>query len=214
MHVHTYVSPDGLNTPRSVKSAISQKRIDAVAITDHDRYSAWESFKKEDIPFIPGVEKTIKEEDGNKFHMLVYFLNEPLPDSYSFDVIIDSVREQDAIAVIAHPYDVLRKAPRDPRVYVDRVDGYEVFNARISAEYMNYRALKLADEFNKLKTGGGDSHHPSELGSGYIEVDCDDLECVRAKLKEDNVRVGGERSPIYVHAYSYLRRMGILKPKF
>ncbi len=213
MHVHTYVSPDGLNTPREVLKAIKEGRIDGIAITDHDRYSAWEAFKKEKIFFIPGVEKTIVEEDGNKFHLLVYFLNEELKGK-TFGEVIDQIKEQDALSVIAHPYDVLRKAPRDPERYVDKIDGLEIFNARISAEYMNYRAKELAEKYKLIGTAGGDSHHPSELGNGYIEVEGSDLEEIRKKIRNREFKVGGKRAPIYTHAYSYLRRMGILKPKF
>jgi len=212
MHVHTYLSPDALTTPREMEKILKTRKIDCVCITDHDTVKAWEKFKHLNI--IQGVERTIIEDNGNKFHLLCYFLNEEIK-SQNFDEVIDSVREQDGFCSIAHPFDTPRKAPSNIELYYKKVDALEVLNSRIRIKNGNEMALNYAKLHELGRTAGSDAHHYTEIGNAYVECDCTDLEEFRNKLKKNEIEIQG-KSFIYpwVRIYSIGRKMGLLKPNF
>ncbi len=209
MHVHTHYSLDGLITRSEVKRVIKLHKVDAIAITDHNKISAWNDFS--DLMIIRGVEKTIV--DGNeKFDLLIYFLNEEIKSS-DFYEIIDAVREQDAFTSLAHPFDFMRNAPQNIGKYALHVDALECFNSRVSSLNINQKAKDYAKSHNLLMTAGSDAHIQSELGNAYVEADATDIEEFRKLLEDGNVRVCGKLSPFYVHLYSSLRKKGFLEPK-
>lgn len=208
MHVHTYRSLDGLITKMELRRAIQLGKIDAVAITDHNKTSAWKEFSS--LSIIQGIEKTVIQ--GNeKFDLLVYFVNEDIK-SNDFYEIIDAAKEQDAITSIAHPFDMLRKAPKDIDDFSPYVNALECFNSRADMP-KNIMAEKYADVHGLCKTAGSDAHHHSEIGNAYVEADATDLEEFRKLLLNKEVKLYGIISSFYVHFYSMLRRKGILKPR-
>lgn len=209
MHMHTHRSSDGLITQREVKNALSKGKVDAVCITDHDNTDAWGEFKG--LPVIPGVEKTIIEQSGNKFHLLIYFLDEPVA-SNNFDEVMDRVREQDAFCAIAHPFDRWRKAPTNLDAYAKKVDALEVLNARTMYPFSNASAKEYARKHNMPGIAGSDAHHCSEIGNAYVECDASDFEEFRKMLKKGKVTVKGGIAPLYVHLFSTLKKHRILKP--
>lgn len=212
MHVHTYLSPDALTTPREMIRITKKRNIDYVCLTDHDSIESWEKFKGVNI--IQGVEKTIIEENGNKFHLLCYFLNEEIK-SQNFNEVIDSVKEQDGFTSIAHPFDTPRAAPSNVDLYCDKVNALECLNSRMRTKKGNEMALNYAKSRELVRTAGSDAHHYSEIGNAYVRCDCSDLEEFRNKLKKNEIEICG-KSFIYpwVRIYSIGRKMGILKPNF
>ena len=212
MHLHTHRSSDGLITLGEAKKVLKSKKVDAIAITDHDTTAAWKEFKGRQ--FIKGIEKTVEEDDGNKFHLLIYFLSSGIKHNGFFEAI-DDVRDQDAFVAIAHPYDTIRKAPSASRLedYGRYVDGIECMNARMCIPHGNKKALDFAMRHKLVKIAGSDAHHWSEIGSAYVEAKASDIEEFRKQLKLGRVEMKGGLSPIYVHTFSTLRRHSILKPK-
>lgn len=211
MHVHTHHSIDGLITRSELKKAISSGRIDAVALTDHNTASAWKEFSGLNI--IKGIEKTIIEKDGNQFHLLIYFAYEDITSTDFYDAI-DAIKEQDAIASIAHPFDTVRHAPADLKRYAEHVDALECLNARICTPNANKKAKTYAKLHNLAKTAGSDAHHHSEIGTAYVEAETDDIEEFRKLLLGGKAELKGGLSSPHVHTYSFLRKRGLIKPDF
>ncbi|WP_422486779.1 PHP domain-containing protein [Gudongella sp. DL1XJH-153] len=89
MHTHTTAS-DGLLTPTELVLKAYQRRLDGIAITDHDsiegiQEALIESIKIPGFSVIPGVEMGCSHED-EEVHILGYFLdytNEKLKDTLS-----------------------------------------------------------------------------------------------------------------------------------
>ncbi|MEM4332080.1 MAG: PHP domain-containing protein [Candidatus Micrarchaeia archaeon] len=212
MHAHTHYSSDGLITLSEARKAIKSGKVDVIAITDHDTVAGWREFKGKE--FIKGIEKTIEEDDGSKFHLLIYFLNSDIPHKKFYEVI-DDARDQDAFVAIAHPYDTLRKAPNPEKLdeYGRYVDGVECINARMCIPRGNKKALEFASRHNLIKIAGSDAHHWSEIGTAYVEANAGSVEEFRKMLKLGRVEIKGGLSPIYVHTFSTLRKHKILHPK-
>jgi len=212
MHMHTYYSSDGLITPAEARRVLNSGKVDVIAITDHDTIAGWKEFKGR--KFIRGIEKTVEEDDGNRFHLLVYFINEKIKHTGFYEVI-DDVREQDGFVAIAHPYDTLRHAPHEENLeeYGRYVDGIECINARMCVPHGNKKALDFAVKHKLVKIAGSDAHHWSEIGTAYVEADADDVEEFRKLLKLGRVSIKGGLSPIYVHTFSALRKHKLIGPK-
>ncbi len=77
MHMHTTFS-DGLNTPSEIVSMAIEKKIDVIAITDHDTIDgiseAMEFAKGKNIKIIPGIEISCVH-GGEEVHILGYFID-------------------------------------------------------------------------------------------------------------------------------------------
>ena len=198
MHVHSKYSRDSSINYNQIKKC----KMDYICLTDHDSYN-WDKFKGLNI--IKGVEKTIIEENGNKFHLLIYFLNEKIK-SNNFNEVMDEVKQQDAYTSLAHPYDFLRKAPKNPEMYCKRVDAIETINSRIIIPFSNSKAKKLAIKHNLNQTAGSDAHHYTEMGNAYVECASNEIEDLRKKLK-----VKGHSSLPHVHLFSFLSKHNLLK---
>lgn len=72
LHVHSCLSPcaDITMVPSVVRTKAKEKRLDVLAICDHNSCANLESFEKVcDVIFVPGIEVTSKEE----VHVLGYF---------------------------------------------------------------------------------------------------------------------------------------------
>ncbi|TNF06837.1 MAG: PHP domain-containing protein [Bacillota bacterium] len=90
LHIHTVLSPcaDVLMTPHNIFNMAMLKKIDIIAITDHNsckQLSMCEEISKSyDMLFIPGVEISLSE----GFHVLCYF--KTVKDAMAFDKILET----------------------------------------------------------------------------------------------------------------------------
>jgi len=162
MHVHTNFS-DGVMDIRTLRK-LSAKRGITPVITDHNTMEGAKKYG----PIIMGEE--IKTDVGE---IMGYFMNETIPAGLGLHEAVDWLREQDALVIIPHPFDRIRRAGlRDKaiREIVSRVDGIEVFNGRCLMDSFNTKARMLAVNRNLLWTAGSDAHYPGELGKTYIEM--------------------------------------------
>lgn len=92
LHIHSILSPDAdvLMTPNNIFNMSMLKKLDILAITDHNSMAQLpicaEIAQSYDILFVPGVELSLAED----FHVLVYF--QTLHDALDFDRILDRYR--------------------------------------------------------------------------------------------------------------------------
>jgi predicted metal-dependent phosphoesterase TrpH len=104
LHIHTHFS-DGADSPRDVLRWAERKRLDVIAITDHDTIEgarvaaqlARESRSNPDV--IIGEE--VSSADG---HILGLFLTERVPPGLSAEETVAAIHEQGGLAVAAHPF--------------------------------------------------------------------------------------------------------------
>lgn len=165
-----------------------------MAVTDHNTIKggleALKVNKSTDFQVIVGSE--LKTEYGD---VLGLFLNEEIKD-HSFDNVIDEIRSQGGISVLAHPY----RQYNAPEKLINKVDLIEGFNAR-SKPFNNVKAIKLADKFDKPMTAGSDTHLYFEMGGATVSVEED----IENALKIGSTKIEGKESNYYgVHGLSVL----------
>lgn len=172
-HIHTISSKDSLLNKWFMLFVLKLKRINAIAITDHNeikgaiKYKKF--FEKRKINVIVGEE--IFSSDGE---IIGLFLSKKIPKGMS---AIDTVKEiisQDGLVYIPHPYDEKRKntviselALKDIYKYVDFI---EVHNGRNISNFFSEKQNQIAIKYNLRKIVGSDAHTFYELGRNYCII--------------------------------------------
>ncbi|MBQ04945.1 hypothetical protein CL673_09640 [Candidatus Bathyarchaeota archaeon] len=208
-HVHTKYSFDACIDPRKLIHVAKIRRLDGIAVTDHDTTRGWGSFSNVDsLKIIQGIERTT-----DRGSIIGLFLNEMIK-SQGFWETIDEIQSQDGVVVLPHPCDSLRSdTPQidllDRESLKARIDAVEVFNSRCVLSRFNKKAEKVAEDLNLHRIGGSDAHTIREVGNARTLFDCGSLEEIHVKLKKQNpinTIVQGRHSSRFVHLSSFLNR--------
>jgi predicted metal-dependent phosphoesterase TrpH len=189
MHVHTDVSPDAHTRREDLPEIIRRKKLDGLAITEHDRFDP--NFPNALI--LPGVE--ISSHDG---HVIGLGIRGIIPPGLSADETIRAIHGQGGIAIIPHPYDPVSVCLKIARLH-ERADAVETVNADALSFYVsNWLARKDARKFNLPEVGGSDSHIPQTIGDAYAVVDAasTNLSDILNAIREGKVRAEGNASSI------------------
>lgn len=192
LHVHSKYSKDSLLAPGRIIKIAKKRGLDGIAVTDHDTIKGGLAANKIDKDFvIVGAE--MKTEYGD---VIGLFLKEEIK-SNNFIEVVEAIKEQDGVVVLAHPFRKGIKFPADLLKYVDLIEG---FNAR-SRKWDNKRACELAGKFKKPMTGGSDAHFGFEIGGGRTIVNSESE--VKEELRKEKTEIEGEESNYYlVHGLS------------
>lgn len=170
-HVHTIFSKDSMLTYPFLLLMLKLKKINCVAITDHNEIKGALKYKKRlskhNIQVIVGEE--IFTSDGE---IIGLFLSKKIEPGLSAEETIKQIRKQDGIVYVPHPYDLKRiKTVLKPEVLekvYKSVDFIEVHNGRnIKCEYSEMqKAIQKKYKINPII--GSDSHTFFEIGRNYI----------------------------------------------
>ena len=141
LHLHTNKSDGHLGPHQIVDLAVKARRINTIAITDHDKIQpaaeAKEYGLKYSLPLDVVVGAEISTSDG---HLLGLFLEHDVPSRNSAEWTIKEIHRQGGLAIAAHPLfkrvesfteDNLRALMDNPDPEV-HLDGYEVYNAGVN----------------------------------------------------------------------------------
>lgn len=187
LHTHSILSYDGGILLEEYAKAISEKRIDYVAITDHNEIDfALEAFAKLGDHIIVGEE--IMTTQGE---IIGLFLQKKIQPDLTISQTIEEIKKQDGLVYIPHPFDIRRHAIGESNLtpVVSQTDILEVFNGRNITPSNNKQALTFARTMNVPGAVGSDSHSRGELGRTYLLVN--DIPTVHniKKLAEQGRRV-------------------------
>ena len=103
-HVHTNRSVDGVHSPREMVKYAKSVRLDAIAITDHNRLFSWKEArrlsKEFNIVVIPGIE------GGNiaiQKHWIALGIERCIED-FGILKILNDIRTEAGLSVAPHPH--------------------------------------------------------------------------------------------------------------
>lgn len=172
-HVHTRYSKDSFLGKVFLFLMCKIKKIDCIAITDHNEIDGAIKYKKfferHKIDVIVGEE--IFTNDGE---IIGLFLKEKIEPSLSAEETIVQIKKQNGIVYIPHPYDEKRnktviKTEILNIIYKD-ADLIECHNGRnIKIEFSN-KQEEIANKYNIKKVVGSDAHAFYEIGRNYCVV--------------------------------------------
>ena len=184
LHVHSAASPDGRSSLSALAAAAARRGLDAIVITDHDRFTLTEPQQLHGVWLLPGIE--CSTDAGHILGLLPDRIptlppGDPLPDAAA---VTDALRCCGAVTVLAHPF------ARPVKAVVTCTDAIETANARayVRNYAANQQAAALALQHTLPQTGGSDAHSAREVGNAYTELDAPDiaLEQLRAALLSGN----------------------------
>ncbi|MCS6869847.1 MAG: PHP domain-containing protein [Anaerolineae bacterium] len=213
LHSHTLYSLDSLTSLEAFLRACEARKLDKVAVTDHNTIEgALRLARMAPERIIIGEE--IMTTEGE---LLAYFVQETVPPFLSPEVTIERLRQQGAFISVSHPFDRLRKGAWQElnlRRILPLVDAIEGFNARCLFSADNDKALAFAHAHQKLYTVGSDAHMPYELGHAVLEMPpFDDANSFKRAIAES--KPIARSSAFWVHAYSkyakWARKVGVAR---
>ena len=157
-HIHSSYSFDSILDPAKILEISNRKGLDGIAVADHNTIRGGletKDLNRTSIVVIVGSE--IKTEWGD---VVCLFLEKEITSRKFLDVV-DQVRKQNGIIILAHPFwkHILSEE------LLSHVDLIETFNSRIGPK-RNRQGEKLAIERNLPQVAGSDAHLPWEIGKG------------------------------------------------
>jgi len=173
LHAHSSFS-DGLASPLEIV-AHAKRRLDGIAITDHDVINgSLEALKysSPDFTVIAGVE--VSSVQG---HILALFVRELVPKGLTAKETVEAIHSFGGLAIAAHPYDRYRRGVKDlilklPFDAVEVVNGHTFTNISDPAEVCLGAGIPMV--------GGSDAHTLREIGSVATEFKGDFVQAVEA----------------------------------
>lgn len=168
LHTHSAASPDGGITVEQFSRAIREKKVDAVAVTDHNRIDfAQELQKKLGDAVIVGEE--IMTTAGE---IIGLFLEKAVPAGLTPQETIKQIKDQGGLVYIPHPFETVRKGlhPAVLDELIDHVDIIEICNGRAFFQNKSEQAVVWARLNACPGAASSDAHGFQGLGSTYTSL--------------------------------------------
>lgn len=209
IHIHSSYSSDGSVSPKEILKYAKKKKLNGIAITDHNviqgSLKLWKENKNmKDFVIIPGVE--VSSSEG---HILALGIKEPIPRGLTPKETIQKIIEFGGVAIASHPYRFW-SGMGEENVRKSQFKVIEVMNSR-SLKKENVKAMKLAEELDCGKTGGSDCHSLKHLGNAYTEFDnpCFDMDDIledilKGRTKGEGTHRRRTETPRYAVGCVYL----------
>jgi len=198
-HIHTSVSYDGVMSVEEISSFFRGKKFDFVLITEHSEnvsnnelnklISECKRFSSSEFLIIPGLEFSCRD----NLHILGFGINKTLESDDPLEVI-HHIRQQQGVAVLAHP---TKKNYALDRIWIEELDGAEIWNLAYDGKFLpqvkSIRMFKkLAEQNPDLKPFGGmDLHQEKNYYDIALRIEPKNLNQnqILKDLKEGNFTV-------------------------
>jgi predicted metal-dependent phosphoesterase TrpH len=168
LHNHTYYSPDSILSPRRFIYEARRRRLDVIAVTDHNTIRGALAVRELSEQLVI-IGEEVKSADGE---ILGLFLQEEIPKGLPASETIARIKDQGGIVGVPHPYDSLRSALNKDAMLtlIGKIDFIEALNARMVFSAHNDKARDFAAAHALPTTAGSDAHSPWEVASCYVEM--------------------------------------------
>jgi predicted metal-dependent phosphoesterase TrpH len=188
-HSHTCYSKDSLTSLEDLLIACKNKKIDRIAITDHNTIVGAVLARELD-PERVIIGEEIMTTEGE---LLAFFVQEEVPAGLLSLEAITLLRQQRAFISVSHPFDQWRSGHWDESALMEivpLVDAIETFNARCIWPGFNTQAQQLAYTHNILGTVGSDAHAAFEIGKATLFLpEFQDADSLRAALHQAQAKI-------------------------
>jgi len=191
LHIHSKYSFDSLCEPKKIIRIAEKKNLGGIAITDHNtiRGGMNAATIPSNVIVIVGCEFSTDKGD-----IIGLFLNEEINTKYSCIEVIEAIKEQGGVSILAHPFK--REETSDVTEIFKKIDAVEGFNARTNSE-ANLKATNMGLEYGLSIVGGSDAHFYFEIGRGVtvIESSSYDAEDIRKAILKGKTKALGVHTP-------------------
>lgn len=205
-HIHTNYSICSNIEPSEAVKAAEKAGLDAIALINHDLKPL--KFKGSDkVKVIHGVEVSTKEG-----HLLIINTQKEYPKGTPAQEVINNA-EKDALIILPHPFDALRKGIGNK---VKELTGYHAVevNGRCLHSSFNKKARVFAEKSNKPLISGSDAHFLEEIGNAHTIVKAKTIKQAIKKIKQGKTRVFIKKRPITNKLKYFFKSMGLEAASF
>jgi predicted metal-dependent phosphoesterase TrpH len=172
LHMHTDHSSDCVTPVEVLLATARDRRLGAIAVTDHNEISGALEAREKAAEF--GVKVIVGEEvkTADQGEVIGLFIEEKIPRGMTLEETIAEIRRQGGIVYVPHPFDRLHSVPDYEHLLavVDQVDAIEVFNPRIALAAWNEEAVRFAGKYRIPGGAGSDAHVAQGLGAVRIRM--------------------------------------------
>jgi len=212
LHCHSYYSHDGSSSPQKLLEEAKNKKLDGIALTDHDNIKGWEEAKKvaEALGLFLILGEEIKTKKGD---VIALFLKKEIKGKGKEPLwVMNEIKKQDGIIIIPHPFHFPENFRDKIEKYKTLINGIEVFNARRILVLQDKKALKFAEKYNFAMTAGSDSHYFKTIGDAYTIVEnAKNLEEFKSGIINKKTKTMGKKTPPYYFIFPILTKIGLIK---
>ncbi len=217
LHVHTNYSHDGCDSVDKIVDSAISKKLDGIAICDHDTmngsYAAQKYVADNELGLIiiPGIEVTT-----SKGHLIVLGMGEGIAKGLSPGETIRIAREKEkenrgTVVIIApHPYHPFRHSIGNLCMHSELgIDAIEIFNSRYFSGVANEIARRKVARRNITAVAGSDAHSAECVGLATVEVKVEIeqqseqkmlLDATLSGIKEGKVKIKScEKTPFWIY---------------
>lgn len=155
LHTHSLASPDGGLSAKEYATMLRTGRLQAVAVTDHNRIDFAVKLQAElGNAIIVGEEISTKEGE-----IIGLFLKDVVPFGMTARETAECIHAQGGLVYIPHPFETARKGLRHETLegIADMVDIVETFNGR-TMQNKAEQAKAWAIEYSVLQASSSDAH--------------------------------------------------------
>ncbi|MCE2966103.1 MAG: CehA/McbA family metallohydrolase [Phycisphaerales bacterium] len=181
LHVHSRVSPDGVDQPEVLVARARAAGLHGICITDHDRAGAYRRLVRMGLAdpsgepvdgflVIPGVEASTVEG-----HLLIIGTTfDVRPGTRARDVIARA-HALGALAVAPHPLDRARAGMGERGMENLDLDAIEGFNSKTLDRPSNHAAQAYARARGLPMIAGSDAHSAATIGRAHTIIRAESL---------------------------------------
>jgi predicted metal-dependent phosphoesterase TrpH len=170
LHMHTSWSHDCAIEVPDLLTHAETEGLGAIAITDHNVFGGALEALAATTPLtvIPGEE--IKTDGQGE--VIGLFLTHEIPRGMPFAETLAAIHDQGGVVYLPHPFDRMHSIPDAAtlRRNLDRIDVFEVYNARLLFDAYNEEALRFARKYNLTMGAGSDAHVLQGVGTGALRM--------------------------------------------
>lgn len=169
LHSHSVASPDGSLTLADYRTMLQTRRLDYIAVTDHDTIEFAQHARAElGDALIVGEEITTAEGE-----MIGLFLQQAVPPGHTLAETASLIHEQGGLVYIPHPFETVRKGVRLPDldIIAAQVDVIEIHNGRALFQNKSAQAEAWSRDHGIAGAASSDAHGLYGWGKTYSIID-------------------------------------------
>lgn len=230
LHTHTLNSFDGFTTAKQMLGVCIDRKIQVVAITEHDQPCKIDPspFYDNGIMMVSGCEYT--NEKGA--HIIGLFVKNAIRPRSRSKEILDHIHNEGGIAIMPHPMKPCSGylALECEENLVQRFDFIEILNGGFASDARRNEVVKIANQHGLRMIGSSDAHKMCQVGlcctALVSDISSCDIESTKDTLKniaqhqiqilyDQNLLLkNGRRTSITQKSFLYQRMLQIIPIRF
>jgi hypothetical protein len=197
---------DSLAKIEDILKKAKEKKIDCIAITDHNEIEgalkAFEIAKDFGVLVIPGIEVKSKEGD-----IIGLNLKEKIEPKLSAKETIKKIKERGGFVILPHPFAFWENFKGNLKEIIKEIDAIEIYNASVIGKG-NKRAENFVKKYNLPFIAGSDAHFPGFVGKAFVEIEGENLsiEEIFEKIKNKEIKIKKEKTSLFEKVLAHIKR--------